>query len=54
MARTQMALGERAAALTTLERAVDDGVFVIPHMPYWGPIRDHPRFKALMARMGLH
>jgi len=53
LARTQMALGERDAALTTLEGAVDDGVFIIPYMPYWGPIRDHPRFQALMRRMGL-
>jgi serine/threonine-protein kinase len=54
IARTQVALGERDAALATLERAVDDGVFIIPYMPYWSPVRDHPRFQALMRRMDLH
>ncbi len=53
MARTLMALGERDAALTALERAVDEGVFIIPHQPYWSPIRNHPRFQALMRRIGL-
>ena len=53
LARVQMALGERDAALTTLERAVRDRVFIIPHQPYWDPIRDEPRFQALMRAMGL-
>ena len=52
-ARLQLALGERDVALTSLERAVDDGVFIIPFQPYWNPIRDHPRFQVLMRRMGL-
>jgi len=53
LARTQMALGERDAALTTLELAVRDHVFIIPHQPYWEPLRNEPRFQALMRTMGL-
>jgi DNA-binding SARP family transcriptional activator/TolB-like protein/Tfp pilus assembly protein PilF len=53
LARVQMALGERNAALTTLELAVRDGIFIIPHQPYWDPIRADRRFQALMRAMGL-
>lgn len=53
LARVQMALGERDAALTTLELAVRDRIFVIPYQPYWDPIRHEPRFQALMRVMGL-
>ena len=53
MARTQLALGERGAALATLEAAVRDRVFIIPYQPYWAPIRAEPRFKAMMRAMGL-
>jgi DNA-binding SARP family transcriptional activator/TolB-like protein/Tfp pilus assembly protein PilF len=53
MARTQMALGEHDAALTTLELAVRDHVFIIPYQPYWEPIRNQPRFQAMMRTMGL-
>jgi adenylate cyclase len=53
LARTQMALGEHDAALTTLELAVRDRVFIIPYQPYWEPIRNEPRFQAMMRTMGL-
>jgi len=53
LARVQMALGDREAALTTLELAVRDGIFIIPHQPYWDPIRGEPRFQALMRATGL-
>jgi protein O-mannosyl-transferase len=53
LARTQMALGDRDAALTTLESAVQDHVFIIPYQPYWAPIRGEPRFQALVRAMGL-
>jgi serine/threonine-protein kinase len=53
IARTRMALGERDAALTGLEQAVTDGIFIMPHQPYWNPIRAEPRFQALVRRMGL-
>jgi tetratricopeptide (TPR) repeat protein len=53
LARVQMALGDRDAALTTLELAVRDRIFIIPHQPYWDPIRADPRFQALMRATGL-
>jgi DNA-binding SARP family transcriptional activator/TolB-like protein len=53
LARVQMALGEKDAALTTLELAVRDRIFIIPYQPYWDPIRREPRFQALMGAMGL-
>jgi DNA-binding SARP family transcriptional activator/TolB-like protein/Tfp pilus assembly protein PilF len=53
LARVQMALGDRNAALTTLELAVRDHVFIIPYQPYWDPIRADPRFQALMRATGL-
>lgn len=53
LARVQMALGDRDAALTTLELAVRDRIFIIPHQPYWDPIRAEPRFQALMRATGL-
>ena len=53
LARVQMALGDREAALATLERAVRDGIFIIPHQPYWDPIRAEPRFQKLMRATGL-
>jgi DNA-binding SARP family transcriptional activator/TolB-like protein/Tfp pilus assembly protein PilF len=53
LARVQMALGEKDAALATLELAVRDRIFIIPYQPYWDPIRHEPRFQALMRAMGL-
>jgi hypothetical protein len=53
LARVQMALGDRDAALTTLELAVRDRIFIIPYQPYWDPIRGEARFQVLMRAMGL-
>jgi DNA-binding winged helix-turn-helix (wHTH) protein/cytochrome c-type biogenesis protein CcmH/NrfG len=54
IATIHMALGEEEAALAWLERAVDgytQGFFTVD--PMFGPIREHPRFRALRARFGL-
>jgi DNA-binding SARP family transcriptional activator/TolB-like protein/Tfp pilus assembly protein PilF len=53
LARTEMALGREERALSLLERAVRERVFTIPFQPYWDPIRDTPRFRALMRAQGL-
>ena len=53
LARTEMALGHEERALTLLERAVRERVFTIPFQPYWDPIRDNPRFRAVMRAQGL-
>ncbi len=53
LARTEMALGREERALSLLERAVRTRVFIIPFQPYWDPIRDTPRFRALMREQGL-
>jgi len=37
----------------TLELAVRDRIFIIPHQPHWDPIRTEPRFQALMRATGL-
>jgi serine/threonine-protein kinase len=53
LARTEMALGREERALSLLERAVRNRVFIIPFQPYWDPIRDTPRFRALVRAQGL-
>jgi DNA-binding SARP family transcriptional activator/Tfp pilus assembly protein PilF len=53
LARTEMALGREERALSLLERAVRERVFTIPFQPYWDPIRDTPRFRALMRAQAL-
>ena len=53
LARTEMALGREEHALSLLERAVRERVFTIPFQPYWDPIRNTPRFRALMRAQGL-
>ena len=52
-----VALGNTDGALTHLERAADlqlGGLIFMIHNPIWDPIRDDPRFGALMERIGLH
>jgi Tfp pilus assembly protein PilF len=53
LARTEMSMGNEKRALSLLERAVRERVFTIPFQPYWDPIRDHPRFRAVMRAQGL-
>ena len=48
--------GQHEEALTYVERAVDNKAFMAPFMnpdPIYDPIRNHPRFKAAMAKMKL-
>jgi len=47
-------LGEQERALDALERAIDAGLAGgdwIPRDPDWEPLRDHPRFQALVERL---
>ena len=53
LARTEMALDHPDRALTLLEQAVREHVFTIPFQPYWDPIRNDPRFQAVMRAQGL-
>ncbi len=53
LARMEMALGRHDRALSLLERAVCEHVFTIPFQPYWDPIRNDPRFQAVMRAQGL-
>lgn len=50
----ELVLGDTAAALDWLERAVDlgyRGAPVLRSIPVLEPLRDHPRFQALLARV---
>lgn len=52
MAVARLVLGDTAAALTWLERAVeagDRGARILRRVPTLAPLRDHPRFEALMS-----
>jgi serine/threonine-protein kinase len=48
--------GEAEAALDEIERLLAGPSSLSVHMlrldPWWDPIRDHPRFKALLAKYG--
>jgi TolB-like protein/Tfp pilus assembly protein PilF/predicted Ser/Thr protein kinase len=51
-----VALGEVEAALTALERGYDDQSNLLAYLasdPSLAPIRNHPRYQALLARTGL-
>jgi TolB-like protein/Flp pilus assembly protein TadD len=56
VSHVQLALGEREAALASLERAADERS---PHLGYLAVeprldgLRDEPRYRALLARLGL-
>ncbi len=57
MAVYQIGIGDNEAALTNLEKAVASGRRDIPlvHMnsdPVWDPIRDEPRFKEVIKKIG--
>lgn len=48
--------GESGAALDEIERLLAKPSFLSVHMlrldPLWDPIRNHPRFTALLAKAG--
>jgi hypothetical protein len=51
-----MALGQKELALATLERAFEQGKFSVVAsalLAIFDPVRDEPRFRALMERTGL-
>jgi hypothetical protein len=53
-ALTVLMLGNEAAALDLLEEAVEGGwrgYYVLRRDPRWAPLRDEPRFKAILARI---
>lgn len=52
-ARMEMALGNGDLALALLEQAVRMRIFTIPFQPYWDPIREDPRFQAIVRAQGL-
>lgn len=57
IAAVHAGLGEVEAAVGLLERAYDlrdPRIAFLKDAPYWGPLRGHPRFAALMSRLGLH
>jgi serine/threonine-protein kinase len=55
-ARILAQTGEAGAALDEIERLLSNPSFLSIHTlrldPLWDPIRDHPRFKALLAKYG--
>jgi TolB-like protein/Flp pilus assembly protein TadD len=53
-ALTVLMLGDEAAALDLLEEAVEGGwrgYFILQRDARWAPLRDQPRFKAVLARI---
>lgn len=55
IALIHLALGEKAEALTWLERAIDDYHWWMPNTnahPLWAEFRDDPRFRELMRQVG--
>jgi serine/threonine-protein kinase len=56
VAQLHAALGEREAAFRWLRRARDahaGGMIFLSTSRWWDPIRDDPRFRAMLERMGL-
>jgi serine/threonine-protein kinase len=50
------AIGERDSAFAWLDRAVEErSAFIadLPVHPWWDPLREDPRFRALLVRVGL-
>ncbi len=55
-AGAHLALGDRERALELLERALEEGdpnLVQIAVSPRSDPLREHPRIRALLARMNL-
>jgi hypothetical protein len=56
IAEIELALGDREAALSSLERAVEErssNLISIRALPLLYPLRDEPRWRAVLARVGL-
>jgi TolB-like protein/DNA-binding winged helix-turn-helix (wHTH) protein/Tfp pilus assembly protein PilF len=56
LARYYLISGETEKSLTELERACEAREFLIPFVaidPFWDPVRDHPRFKRIIEKIGL-
>jgi eukaryotic-like serine/threonine-protein kinase len=56
VAQVRLALGDRAAALDALERAADERdpeLIYLATRPVYAPLRDEPRFGALLERLRL-
>ncbi len=55
IALVHLSLGDESAALDWLEQAVEDGSSCVPFMnvdPRWDTLRDDPRFRELLDRVG--
>jgi TolB-like protein/Tfp pilus assembly protein PilF len=55
IARTYVALGEKDQAFAWLDKAYEQYEYNLIHLndPLWDPVRDDPRFRALLRRMNL-
>ena len=56
LARIHVALGDRAGALTQLERAYEERAYRLVTLGLddrWDPIRDDPRFREIVRRVGV-
>jgi predicted nucleic acid-binding protein len=56
LADIYVALGEHDLAIEQLERAVEERAILAMWLPierHWDPLRTHPRFPALLERIGL-
>jgi DNA-binding winged helix-turn-helix (wHTH) protein/tetratricopeptide (TPR) repeat protein len=56
LADVHVALGEHDQAIEQLERAVEERAILALWLPterHWDPLRNHPRFPALLERVGL-
>ena len=54
-AKIDVRLGDIDAALTTLERTLDERHPSLPwlNQSFWDPLRSHPRFQAILHRVGV-
>lgn len=56
LADVHVALGEYDLAIGQLERAIEERAILALWLPterHWNPLRSHPRFPALLEKVGL-